>query len=115
MAKYFQYDTIVAGSNLEPLTIELRNARNGLPLPLSGATITITIRDETTGEVIADESEATPNASNPYWVDYYLSDDESAKITTQSTWLAQWTLTAGTGKKHLVPTIGRIPVRPREV
>lgn len=108
----FQYSEIVAGSNMAPLTLELRDGRTRKPLDLLGAEITITIIDETTGNVIVEAGEAAQSSTNPYWVEYFLTDQDAAKITAPSTWLAQWTLTAGNGSKHLVPTVCRIPVKP---
>ena len=39
-----------------------------------------------------------------------VTDETVAKITAPSAWLAQWTVTAGNGRKH--KAIGRVPVRP---
>jgi hypothetical protein len=106
------YDEYVANSNYAPLTLDLRDARNGRHVDMTGATVTITIVDETTQEIIVLDGLATQNDDNPYWVEYYLTELEAAKITTRSTWLAYWTLTAGNGRKHHVATPCRIPVRP---
>lgn len=108
--RVFQYSEIVAGSNYAPLTLELRSAATGYSIDLTGATVTLTLVDETSNEVIVQDGSATQNADNPYWVEYYLSDETVAKITAPSAWLAQWTVTAGNGRKH--KAIGRVPVRP---
>jgi len=109
------YATIVAGSTFAPLTIELRDRRTGLALDLTGAEVKITIIDETTGETIAAGATATPNTTNPYLIEYYPSDQQVAKISTQSTWLAQWSIVAGNGRVYLEPIVCRIPVRPSVV
>lgn len=109
-SRVHNYAPIVAGSTYAPLTIELRDARTGRYLDLTGASITITVIDERTGEVIVEAGEAEQNDDNPYWVEYFLTDLQAAKIIAPSTWIAQWSLTAGNGRKHLVPVVCRIPV-----
>jgi len=106
---------MVAGSTYAPLPIDLRDAATGLALDLTGATVTITIIDQATGQIIVEDGEGEQNEDNPYLVEFFFTDDQANKITVASTWLAQWTLTAANGRKHLVPIIGRIPVFPRTV
>lgn len=113
MTRAHQYADVVAGNTFAPAArLELRDAVSGGHLDLTGATVTITIVDETTREVIVQDAEAEQNEVNPYLIEYFLTDDDVAKITRESTWLAQWTLTAGSGRKHLVPVICRIQVSP---
>lgn len=112
ISKAHHYAPIVRGSNYAPLTIELRDARTSRHLDLTGAEVTITILDETTGDVIVEAGEAVANETFPYWIEYHLTDLEAAKITKPSTWIAQWSLTAGNGRKWFAPIICRIPVRP---
>ena len=105
------YAPIVAGSTYVPLTIELRDGRTGQYLDLTGATVTITVIDERTNEVIVESGEAAPNETNPYWIEYFFTEPQAAKITAPTTWMAQWTLTIG-DRKHIVPTICRVAVFP---
>jgi len=112
MTRYHIYAERVAGSDFTPLPLVLRNLADGLHLDLTGATVTVTIVDETTNETIVKDGVATPNAANPYLVEYHPTPDQLAKITAPSTWLVQWKVVAGNGKTHVEPTLCRTPVRP---
>lgn len=107
-----RYAETVTGSNYAPFTLILKDVQRGGYVDLTGATVTINIFDETTGEQIVDNGVAAPNDVNPYWIEYYLTDIEAAKITQVSTWIGYWTLNAPNGRKYKVPTPCRIPVRP---
>lgn len=107
-----QYAEIVRGSNYAPLTLELHDVQRNTAVDLTGATVTITITDESTGEVIVQDGIATQNLQNPYWVEYFLSDVEAAKIVQPSNWEVHWSLTAGNGRVYRVPTLGRVRVKP---
>lgn len=113
MVKVHNYNTVITGSNYAPLTLDLRDARTGLAIDLTGASVTITIRDETTGEAIVTDGTAEPNTVNPYWIEFFFTQQQTEKITAPSVWIGEWTLTAGNGRKHLVPVVCRIPVRPQ--
>jgi len=112
MTRYHAYAERVAGSDFVPLPLVLRNLADGLNLDLTGSTITVTIVDEKTNETIVKDGLATPNASNPYLVEYHPTPEQLARITAPSTWLAQWTIIAGNGRVHIEPTLCRTPVRP---
>lgn len=113
VSKVHQYQPIVAGSRLRALPIILRDAITGEYLDMTGATVTITIIDETTNETVVADGAAEQNASNPYLIEYHLKPQEVAKITRQSTWLMEWTITDGAGRTHHHPTLCRATVRPR--
>lgn len=110
--RYHNYADQVAGSDYAPLPLILKDAATGLALDLTGASVTITIVDETSREVIVEDGEAEANSVNPYLIEYFLTEEQADKITRPSVWIAQWKLTAGSGKVHKVPTICRMQVFP---
>ncbi len=110
--KIHHYETRIAGSDFTPLPLVLKDLQTRLHLDLTGASVTITIVDETTGETIVKDGAAEPNADNPFLIEYYPTAPQVAKITASSTWIVQWTVIAGNGDKHIVPQLCRVPVRP---
>lgn len=115
VTKVHQYQTIVGGSRLRTLPLILRDAITGEHLPLGNGSVTVHIVDETTNEVIVEDGLATQNETNPYLIEYRLTEQDAAKITRPSTWLIEWTVTDGQGLSHHHPTLCRAYVRPRNL
>lgn len=100
---------------MRPLPLILRDSITNEHVDITGGTVTVTITDETTNEVIVANGAASQNATNPYLIEYHLTEQDVAKIKRPSTWLIEWTLTDGTGSVHHHPTLCRAYVRPRNM
>lgn len=107
----FTYDAIATDSNLGTLSLELLDKRTGMAVDLTGATVTTTLVDETTGELIANAGTGTVNAINPGIVDYVISAQNAAKIVADSTWLVEWKITTPSGRVFRIAEPCRLPVR----
>lgn len=105
------YAPISANSNLVPITFELRDQRTGVRMDLTGATVTVNVKDEHTQEVIVASGSGTVDTLNTALVSYSFADGEVAKITYETTWLVEWTIVLSS-KTYRSEAI-RLPVRPR--
>jgi len=103
------YPLRTTGSNLEPITFELRDQRTGTRMDLTGATVTVKVTDEHTQEVIVAGGSGAVDTANTALVSYSFSDAEVAKITYETTWLVEWTIVLS-GKTYRSEQI-RLPVQ----
>lgn len=106
------YAPISTGSNLDVISYEHRNPVTGIKEVLTGATVTVLIKDERTLETIVAAGSGTVNSLNTSRVDYVLADADVAKITYETTWLVEWKIVL-TGKTFRSPETIRLPVRPK--
>jgi len=100
------YRAIVTDSNLEPITLDVR--RGGAPVDLTIFTGTITIRDERSAALIAENLPVALNANGR--AEYYFTAEQVALITKDSVWLVEWKIVAPDGKAHRLYK-ARLPVR----
>lgn len=104
-----QYAAITTGSNLTPLTHEVRD-RFGTAIDFTGATITVLVKDELTGETIVAAGAGAVSAY-PRQVEFSFADVDVAKITYATTWLVEWTIVLA-GKTYRSAQY-KLPVRPK--
>jgi hypothetical protein len=105
------YAPISTGSNLSPITFELRDPSTGLKVVLTGATVTVRVTDERTAEVIVAAGSGTVDTGNTSLVSYAFLDAEVAKIAYETTWLVEWKIVDTGGKVFRSPEPIRLPVR----
>lgn len=104
---------ITTGSNFAPLSLLLKDGVTGLPVNLTGATVSVVVKDEQTGMTIVAAGAGSVNGANPTLVEFYFADVDVAKITRVATWLVEWTIVAANGRTYRTPEPLRLPVRPR--
>jgi hypothetical protein len=109
----FSYNAITTDSNFAPISLELRDGRTGQSVNLTGATISVTVRDELTLETIVEDSAGSVNTANPAIVEFYFALQDVAKITRPSTWLVEWKVIAANARVYRTPEPMRLPVRPK--
>lgn len=109
----FSYNTITTGSNFAPLSLLVKDGITGLPVNFTGATVTVVVKDEQTGETIVAAGSGAVNSANPTLVEFYFADEDVAKITRVTTWQVEWTIEAASGRTYVTPEPIRLPVRPR--
>lgn len=107
------YAPISTGSNLDVISFEIRDPVTGIREDLTGATVTVTIKDEHTREAIVASGAGTVNSLITSRVQYVLADADVAKITYETTWLVEWKVVAIGGRTFRSPEPIRLPVRPR--
>lgn len=88
-----RYRPVTTDSNLEPLTIEL--TRDGQLVPLDGASGSITIKDQRTGNVLVDAEPV--QITDPGKASYVLPRALVQKIAREGTWLVEWYIETSSG------------------
>lgn len=107
------YAPISTGSNLAKIALEYRDAETGLRVDLTDATVTVTVKDERTGETVIASGAGVVNTLDTSLVEYTFSDVDVAKITYETTWLVEWMIVADGGGTFRSPEPHRLPVRPK--
>lgn len=106
------YAPISTGSNLDVISFDVRDPVTGIRENLTGATVTVLIKDEHTRETIVAAGAGTVNSLITSRIQYVLANVDVAKITYETTWLVEWTVVLS-GKTFRSPEPIRLPVRPR--
>jgi hypothetical protein len=109
----FVYPAISTGSNYAPLAFEIRDGSTGRPVDLTGATVTVTVRDELTMEPIVEDSPGSVSGSNQYVAQYVFDPADVAKILVEGTWLVEWRIAFPNERVFRLPVPYRLPVRPK--
>jgi hypothetical protein len=109
----FVYPAISTGSNYAPLAFEIRDGATGRPVDLTGATVSVTVRDELTMEVIVQDSAGSVSSTNPHVAQYVFDPADVAKILVEGTWLVEWRITFPNTRVFRLPVPYRLPVRPK--
>lgn len=107
------YAPISTGSTLDAISFDVRDPVTGIREDMTGATVTVLLKDEHTREVIVAAGAGTVNTLITSRVQYVLADVDVAKITYETTWLVEWKIVAIGGRTFRSPEPIRLPVRPK--
>lgn len=89
----YTYPARMAGSNFEPIALEVR--KEGVLLPTLGVLVTVYVKDQATGEVIVDNASAVTTEGVDGLFQYYFSLRQISCVCRTTTWLIQWTIAIG--------------------
>jgi hypothetical protein len=88
----FKYPPIVTGSNFNPIAIRVR--REGVLLEALGVTVTVTVKNRETNEIVCTDAVATFYEAG-IW-QYRFTPEQVALIVANSEWYVQWKVVAST-------------------
>lgn len=101
----FTYRPIATNTNLEPIRAQL--TRGGRALDHSGYTATVSIRDESTNDLVVAAADAVVDADG---ASYALPTEVVSLITRDSNWLVEWHFVSPSGAA-VRTLVARLPVR----